>query len=310
MAHWAMDYQFPFQTITLAEARRRWQQLRNNRHLAISGRNLSSQELPQLLYLICVNRTTVHRYAQIAECFNQPEQIKARRLDSISALQCWQEHPSWSFEQIMGAIKRPTGFPPTVMMAMFKLFKPKVVVDPCGGWGDRLVGALAYCDQLVSYTSIEPNKRLVRSYEQMVNKLVGKDQSKRFNFIQGCAEEQLVCLPKGTADLVFTSPPYYNLELYNSEPTQSTARYPKYLDWLENFLFKLMDGSVQVLKPEGVLAINIQDVPGASIQSDLLDYMACHIHMRYLGKIYFGDHQKPREIYGEILIWKGNGTPP
>ena len=44
----------------------------------------------------------------------------------------------------------------------------------------------------------------------------------------------------GIFDFIFTSPPYFNTEIYTDDPTQSSSRYPEFNDWLENFLFKTL----------------------------------------------------------------------
>lgn len=60
-------------------------------------------------------------------------------------------------------------------------------------------------------------------------------------------------------DIIFTSPPYFNLETYGTEPTQSSIRYPEIALWRDSFLFATLKKVIQVLKSGGVLAINIKD---------------------------------------------------
>lgn len=58
----------------------------------------------------------------------------------------------------------------------------------------------------------------------------------RFEIIYAPFEEAQ--LPPGeTFDLVFTSPPFFDFEIYSKQPGQSVARYPKLEEWLVNFLF-------------------------------------------------------------------------
>jgi hypothetical protein len=53
---------------------------------------------------------------------------------------------------------------------------------------------------------------------------------------QGPAEDLLTGFPKGTAQLIFSSPPYFDRERYSDEPSQSYIRFPKYSDWKRHFL--------------------------------------------------------------------------
>lgn len=70
-----------------------------------------------------------------------------------------------------------------------------------------------------------------------------------------------VSAPEGQYDLVFTSPPYWKAEKYQGEKS-SHVLYKKFDEWLEKFLFKMLDNAFSVLKPKGVMAINISDIYG------------------------------------------------
>ena len=61
-------------------------------------------------------------------------------------------------------------------------------------------------------------------------------------------------------DLVFTSPPYFDLERYTTESNQSWKRYKKLDAWLEGFLFKSIEKAWNHLEKDGHLIINISDV--------------------------------------------------
>jgi len=60
-------------------------------------------------------------------------------------------------------------------------------------------------------------------------------------------------------DLIVTSPPYFDLERYSDEETQSFKKYPKYEEWLDKFLFVLIKESHRLLKDDGVFILNIAD---------------------------------------------------
>jgi hypothetical protein len=66
---------------------------------------------------------------------------------------------------------------------------------------------------------------------------------------------------KGRTDLVMTSPPYFNAEVYESSSRkQSANRYPTYADWREGFYRRLFTGAYELLKPGGVFVCNVADV--------------------------------------------------
>jgi hypothetical protein len=60
--------------------------------------------------------------------------------------------------------------------------------------------------------------------------------------------------------LVFTSPPYFNVERYGEDETQSWVRYKEIDAWNEHFLHKSLEKIIPTLKTGGKMAINIADV--------------------------------------------------
>ena len=64
-------------------------------------------------------------------------------------------------------------------------------------------------------------------------------------------------------DLCFTSPPFFDYELYPGGERQSWQRYPLLADWLVRFLFTSMKMAWSALKDDGgALAIQITDCGG------------------------------------------------
>jgi len=65
-------------------------------------------------------------------------------------------------------------------------------------------------------------------------------------------------------DIAFTSPPYFNVERYSYDDTQSWVRYKDIDDWNELFLQKSLDNVWKTIKPGGYLLVNISDVNASS----------------------------------------------
>jgi len=62
-------------------------------------------------------------------------------------------------------------------------------------------------------------------------------------------------------DMVFTSPPYFHVERYADDETQSWKRYGKDINvWLGDFLFPVLEKCWNSLKDSGTMIINIADV--------------------------------------------------
>jgi len=144
-------------------------------------------------------------------------------------------------------------FKPTTAMYIYKKYKATSVLDPCAGWGGRLLGAWALD---ISYTGIDTNKSLRPAYSDMFKLLAGE----RLDMIW---EDALsVDFSEIDYDCVLTSPPYINLEVYpGMTPFESKAAFYK------NFLIPLIDKSRKNIKREGRVCFNISP----AMYSDLTD---------------------------------------
>ena len=122
------------------------------------------------------------------------------------------------------------------------------VLDVCAGWGGRMIGTksveLSQDPIQVHYTGIDP---CVKTYVAL---RAIRDELGLTNvtLINQPAEVALQELDPGTTyDIALTSPPYYNLEIYSDEPTQSFASGPisGYQTWLDTFLRPVIQGVIR-----------------------------------------------------------------
>jgi hypothetical protein len=149
-------------------------------------------------------------------------------------------------------------FKPSVAKFMYDFFDAKHVLDFSSGWGDRLAGFYA-ADGTQSYTGIDPNHRLFDKYAEQ-QALYSKYNKKDVNLIESPAEDIDFNTFGKKFDFIFTSPPYFNIERYNQEENQSWKRYRKFDDWLNKFLFVVLEKAWEQLEDGGIMAINISDV--------------------------------------------------
>ena len=145
-------------------------------------------------------------------------------------------------------------FRPATAKAVYDYFGAKKVLDFSSGWGDRLCGFLA--SDAEYYVGIDPNERLFKGYNELMEDF--NVPNKRVEMFNSCAEDTM--LGKRKFDLVFTSPPYFNIERYTQEDNQSFKKYRKLDNWLNDFLFKAIDLSWRHLDRKGHLVVNISDV--------------------------------------------------
>jgi tRNA1(Val) A37 N6-methylase TrmN6 len=149
-----------------------------------------------------------------------------------------------------------------------------LVVDPCAGWGGRLLGTLCVKRKdKVTYVGIDPETRNQEAYatlQGLYNKYLKKEsKSERSSQIYYEKFEDWIDTDDasqffGKTDLVITSPPYFDAELYNSEnENQSANSYKTYPEWRERFYRKLVQGAFDLLKPGGTFVLNIANVSSA-----------------------------------------------
>jgi hypothetical protein len=158
-------------------------------------------------------------------------------------------------------------FKPNVAKSIYDMFKAENILDFSMGWGDRLAGFYA-SDYGKHYVGIDPRKE---------NHLIYKEQSefyeKHLGFFEHERKSEFHCSPAeefdfsqydNHFDLVFTSPPYFNVERYSYDDTQSWVRYKDIDDWNTEFLQKTLNNLWRSIKTGGYLLVNISDVNASS----------------------------------------------
>ena len=162
-------------------------------------------------------------------------------------------------------------FRPSAAKAIYDHFGSQRVLDFSSGWGDRLSGAMA-SPNIKNYIGIDPNIALKNGYEGQID-LFGDNQG--IGIIYEPAEEALPKLKTGffRPDLVFTSSPYFNIERYSKDSTQSWQRYKKVDKWLDEFLFPSVSNAWDLLVDGGYMCINLSDVYSNHTINKLCDPM-------------------------------------
>ncbi len=157
-------------------------------------------------------------------------------------------------------VKESKQFRPTWVKSLIYLMYPSMssgsherlsILDISAGWGDRLLTAMSLD---FDYLGFDPNRELQGGHDLMIKKFGSPDRHKVLYLPFEDAD-----IPEGKFDLVLSSPPFYNLEEYSSEPTQSIIRYPTFMEWLVKFLFSSLEKAWRGLKDGGYLAIHIGD---------------------------------------------------
>jgi hypothetical protein len=176
-------------------------------------------------------------------------------------------------------------FLPIVAKFIINKFNAKKVVDFSSGWGDRLCGF--YASNAEEYIGIDPNIDLHPSYEKQIGFYKKFVNNKKTTLIAQPAET-IDFSQFDEYDMIFTSPPYFNIEKYSMDESQSHVKYKNYNTWLSEFLFKTISNSLSCLKKDGYIAINIADTNTNkfALCDAVLDYMKTQ-KVKYLGCVPF-----------------------
>lgn len=146
----------------------------------------------------------------------------------------------------MAGTSKVTIYRPLLTKRIVDTFKAKKVLDVCVGWGGRMLGSV--CLDSVQYTGIEPCTKTFKALKKIEKELKITKQVKLYH---GMAEDILPKLDiNNKYDLALTSPPYYNLEIYSDEETQS-HHHGSYEDWVKQFLKPVVFGVIDRLEDNG-----------------------------------------------------------
>jgi hypothetical protein len=134
-------------------------------------------------------------------------------------------------------------FRPTIAATLYAKVNATAVLDPCAGWGGRLLAAAA---KGIAYTGIDTNVALKPAYETMIAALGISSATMIW------ADALSVDFATIDYDCVLTSPPYVNVELYqNMTPFKSDN------DFYTTFLIPLINKCRASIRRGGSVCFNI-----------------------------------------------------
>jgi hypothetical protein len=128
-----------------------------------------------------------------------------------------------------------TNFKISLAIAIYNEFRPKIVFDPFAGWGDRALGSL-FSDTVQTYIGTDPNTSLIQGYRE-IREYSRHFQNKKIIF-EHVPVEQFYYEEHFRAkniDLIFSSPPYFDYEIYSNEDTQSIKSHSTSEKWTKWF---------------------------------------------------------------------------
>ena len=189
-------------------------------------------------------------------------------------------------------------FKPIVAKSIYSMFGGKKILDTSSGWGDRLCGFFATKDT-EEYLGVDPNKALHPKYQEQIEMYQKVYPNKKATII--CDGAEYVDYPQNYFDLCFTSPPYFKAEKYSNDEKQTYLKYSSQQNWLEGFLYVMLEKAWNSLKESGYLIINISDIydtcfadrPRFHICDPMTDFVKDKLGGSYVGCIGMRMSQRP-----------------
>lgn len=237
------------------------------------------------------------------------ERFRLTLLNAIWGLKIQEINPNTLRSMISLRKYIASQFRPSVMKAAIDVFNSNRVLDFSAGWGDRLNGFLS--SSASHYTGIDPNTSVYDTYYEQLEQF---NNNKSVTLLNVPAEDAII---EGTYDLIFTSPPYFNIEKYTQDDLQSYKRYKKLDIWLEKFLFSTLEKCWNHLEVGGYMIINISDVYSNHTIHNICDPMNEFINTLpdslYQGCMCYGMARRPNSRtlkgkegqFGEPMwVWK------
>ena len=133
----------------------------------------------------------------------------------------------------------------------------KVYITGNCGFGGRMLGALS-SQKNFKYVGTDPNTETMYHLHQLgdyIEQVTGREDSFELHC---CGSEEFKGKPN-SIDFAFSSPPYFDLEIYSDEPTQCYNKFPELNAWLEGYVRQTIKNIAYMLKPGRCYAVNIAD---------------------------------------------------
>lgn len=199
-----------------------------------------------------------------------------------------------------------TNFPNLLALQIYRYFKPTKILDFSAGWGDRLIAALAYGK--AEYTGVDPSVCMAPRYKQIVNFFTSEcpditGDKDKYKVFKKPFEQYKV--KKNYYDLVFTSPPFFDYEIYEKEnKSQSINKYKSFDSWKKNFMFPALEKSLSSLREGGHLALYIEDYKGHKYVGEVKRKMRELGDNQFLGCLTWYNKDRRKKKIRRAYVWK------
>lgn len=231
--------------------------LENNiiRRTSNAGTSLAWSYFPHAFNVRCKGTITP------LEAFNDDKILKSAIRKTCTLSDGFSESNLRSIIRMHSGVQTVSNFRPVAAAALYDYFAPRGVIwDMSGGWGGRLLGAIRSGTK--HYIATEPSTETAKGLNLLGEQFGDRytfNKKKYFDYDIVVKGSEVFKPAKNSLDFCFTSPPYFDLEQYSDEKTQSYVKYGTKELWANEFLLKTFENCYYGLKKGKYMAINIAD---------------------------------------------------
>lgn len=256
----------------------------------------------------------------ITDCFTEEARIQCQFRGNESPAEYWQRNfaayegktPMDIREKLYIDAHYCNNFRISVAISVLRhfqeIFGPRMSwLDISAGWGDRLLAAIA-CR--VEYMAADPNPALHAGYNKIRSSLNSPEFRGQY-IIEQNGFEHLQLRKK--YDLVFTSPPFFDLEIYSNDSKDSLKANPTASEWYHRFLVPSLHKAYTHLNDGGYMVLYIAESTSKRKDSEKYNttnyvssmrvFLDCL--MQYRGSIYYYyEPARNKAAFRQFFVWK------
>lgn len=276
---------------------------------------LNEKKHKNILYMIDIDFKRDSRFLRITDYFSEECRVICNFADMISPQEYFKLNKEVIIKSLGNSPKyddidsyiynsgliQCSNFNLIVATSILRFFKPKRWLDPSAGWGDRLIAAINYgqCE----YRATDPNECLHPKYNAMIDilaeeKTIQDERGKRPKYHITQEGFETAEIEANYYDLVFTSPPFFDLEKYSNSPTQSHIKFQTLEEWMDGFMYPFLIKCVASLIKGGHLGLYVEDnkKSGTFYVDKIKSYLNDNKRMKFIGFISWQANRRPRKI--------------
>lgn len=189
-------------------------------------------------------------------------------------------------------------FPPHIARDIYTRYQVNAnsrILDPCGGWGGRMIGASVVCNY---YECCEPSPCTAAGLHRLCEFIQRFRPEFRAEVRQQAFEDAR--LPSASFDIALTSPPYYDTERYSTDEADSATRYKSFPAWVRGFFEPLVVETMRALKPGAPFVLNIGS-RAYPLNEELAKMCAGRFAVKQMGNLLSGNAGLGKSGEGEMF---------